>query len=107
VSLGLAGKRPYVALSGLDVDKAMAIAALAAQFAVAPQSVHDWLVAAGVRGAEPACGAYVPSEQQRTTASTRGTERRSAGVAGPIWLTAYPKLNPWPGWAKPTEPPSP
>ncbi len=37
-----------VALSGLYVDEAMTLASLAAQFAVAPQTVHNWLVAAGV-----------------------------------------------------------
>jgi ABC-type multidrug transport system permease subunit len=31
--------------------------------------------------------AMSPRVQVRTTASTRGTERRSAGVPGPIWLT--------------------
>lgn len=37
-----------VALSGLYVDEAVTIGALAAQFGVAPQTVHNWLVAAGV-----------------------------------------------------------
>ena len=37
-----------VALSGLYVDEGMTIAVLAAQLGVAPQTVHNWLVAAGV-----------------------------------------------------------
>lgn len=36
-------------LSGLYVDEGMTIAALAKRFGVAPQTVHNWLVAAAVR----------------------------------------------------------
>jgi transposase len=45
---GSAGRPDSVTLSRLYVDDKMTIAALAAQFGVAAQTVHNWLVAAGV-----------------------------------------------------------
>jgi transposase-like protein len=48
------GRRNKVTLCRLYGDEGRSIAALAAYLDVAPQSVHNWLVAAGVPRRQPA-----------------------------------------------------